>query len=339
MKLIKYSDPSSGNTPISNASRSSHFKILALDGGGIRGVLGAKILTEFQESLPHPIVKYFDLVVGTSTGGITAIALGMGLSPSSILEMYRENASRLFPDNMLARLRRLIGAKHDSSTLHSLLHETFGRKTLGDSECRLCIPTLDETSGKIKVLKTDHHPDLFVDHLRPAWEVAAATAAAPFYYPSFRPNDSSALLDGGIWANNPSLVGLCEAMKLFHVTPLDVAILSVGTGEETCGTGTVQPSNLGILGLTSINRLVRLAFAAQSQAIDQVMNCLGTGSFIRINPNLSHTIALDDSAEIPYLVAVAAQAAQETLGQVKRVFFGSIVRPFIAEHKKRGDGR
>lgn len=311
------------------------FRILSLDGGGIRGAFTARYLVEMERQVGRCLTDYFDLIVGTSTGGIIAIALGLGMSSQVILDMYRLQGPCVFQNSVWRRVRSFFRAKHDAFRLHDTLKGVFGDKKLGDSIVPLCIPVMDETNGRIKVLKTDHHPSLFTDYKIFAWEVAAATSAAPFYFESFLASGMKRLVDGGIWANNPSLIGLCEAMKMFDHKPSEVSILSIGTGQTHNGELQLKRSPVGVLRPRSVKRFVQLILTGQAQAVERMVEYLGPREYERIQPVLPQTIPMDDSGMIVYLEGLAEQTAQETLQRVVSKFCCSQTIPFIPEHKKK----
>jgi patatin-like phospholipase/acyl hydrolase len=126
------------------------FRILSLDGGGIRGAFPAALLARLEEHLEHPIGRYFDLIAGTSTGGIIAIGLGLGLSATEILKLYVEQGPAIFDqehgavENWVRQQVRDMAhwfiTKHSSQPLRRALEGVFGRRRLGESRTRLVIP-------------------------------------------------------------------------------------------------------------------------------------------------------------------------------------------------------
>ena len=198
------------------------FKILSIDGGGIKGIFPAGVLTYLEENClgGQPIGNHFDLIAGTSTGGIIALGLGAGLTARSLLDLYVNEGHRVFPPEQRLKgkrlFRRLSRNRYDRTALDELLRETLGTITLRESRYRLLIPATEAKHGDPAVYKTPHHPGYFLDGDKPMAEVAAATSAAPTY---LKPvvQDGYILLDGGIWANNPTMMGLVEALTCFTV--------------------------------------------------------------------------------------------------------------------------
>lgn len=173
------------------ASDAKVFRILSLDGGGIRGVFPAAFLARLEEHLEHSIGHYFDLIAGTSTGGIIAIGLGLGLAASDILKLYVDQGPTIFDQGhgavenwvrqALRGMAHLFVTKHASAPLHRALEDVFGRRRLGKSRTRLVIPAWHPVLERVYIYKTAHHPRLETDYKQPAIDAAMATAAAPTF--------------------------------------------------------------------------------------------------------------------------------------------------------------
>src|SRR5580765_1488551 len=125
----------------------SRFRILSIDGGGIKGVFPAAFLAAIEENLPHPISQYFDLITGTSTGGIIALGLGFGLSASQLLEFYIKRGPMIFPKERRRLWRRWtldwFGSRYQSTALRSALTDVFGSAKLGQVKARVLIPSMN----------------------------------------------------------------------------------------------------------------------------------------------------------------------------------------------------
>lgn len=187
----------------------SRFQILSIDGGGIRGLFAAAILAALEEDLSIDIRRHFDLISGTSTGGIIALALGRGISPRDLVDFYVEEAPKIFGGNpWLRKCRKVVRSKYDNAPLKSALQEVFGQSTLAESGKRLIIPCFSLDSDDVYIFKTPHHERLVRDGRVPMWQVALATSAAPTYFPASDYTDSIRLIDGGVWANNPTVIAI-----------------------------------------------------------------------------------------------------------------------------------
>lgn len=212
------------------------FRILSLDGGGIRGLYAATILARVEQDLlgGGRIADHVDMIAGTSTGGIIAIGLGLGRPAALIHQLYAVDGEKVFPPfwNRHPKLRfwrRLMMPLFNARKLEELLFRTFGAATLGQSDTRLVIPAFLGPKTDIAVFKTDHHPDFKKDHLMAAWEAARATSAAPTYFPGHK-GDDYVFLDGGVWCNNPIMAAVVDALSAYDVERDQIEILSIGTG-------------------------------------------------------------------------------------------------------------
>lgn len=212
----------------------SKFQILAIDGGGMRGLFPAGILARFEETYGIEVANCFDLIVGTSTGGIIALGLGKGLSPAAIEAFYLDRGPRIFAgaDSVLRSIAHLTEAKHDSAPLQRELQQCFGETLLGESRKRLVVTSYDMENDDVRLIKTSHHRRLRNDFKLPMWQVALATSAAPTYFSACKAITNTRLVDGGVWANNPTMVSLTEAVSLLQVPLPDIRILSIGTSWE-----------------------------------------------------------------------------------------------------------
>ena len=208
-----------------------HFQILSLDGGGYKGMFSAAVLAAIEEDLDRPIIQHFDLIVGTSTGGIIALGLGAGLRPSEIVAFYTEWGSRIFPYSRLRTLAQIWRPKYDPASLREALGSVLGEKTLAESAVPLVIPAFDLSANQVYLFKTPHNQRLRRDGRERMVDVALATAAAPSYFPALNLREVR-LVDGGLWANNPVLVGIAEAISLFQVPLEIVQVFSLGTTSD-----------------------------------------------------------------------------------------------------------
>jgi len=216
--------------------------VLALDGGGIRGAYSASVLAALESATHKRCQDYFDLIVGTSTGGIIAIGLGLGLSAAQIRDFYLQKGSVIFPStglssNLLLTIRQVLKPRRSTDTLRDSLKDVFQDRLFGESSRPLVIPTYDAVAGRIFLFKTRHHLRFQYEAGHKAVDVALATAAAPTYFEAKALLSGASFVDGGVWANCPALVGLTEATAFFGVPPQDVDILSVGTTSEPFSIG------------------------------------------------------------------------------------------------------
>lgn len=135
-------------------------QVLSLDGGGLRGIFTAASLAALEDDLGSPVVDHFDLIAGTSTGGLIALALGAGVSARSILDFYLEEGPRIFRYPRLRTPRHVLRSKYDGRALEAAVRRQFGDRLLGSSKTRLVIPAFDLTRNDVYLFKTAHHPRL-----------------------------------------------------------------------------------------------------------------------------------------------------------------------------------
>jgi len=303
------------------------FRILSIDGGGIRGVFPAAYLAEIERRFlgGQSIASYFDMVAGTSTGGIIALALGHGMSAQQALEIYVERGERIFPTRSgigkWARAARwMFKPKHDQSVLKTELLRIFGDKVLDVSTKRLVIPSFEGRHGEPFLYKTPHHPDYQKDRHKKFAHVALHTTAAPSYYPGVD-DDGYIMIDGGVWANNPIMNAVVDALACYDVPRENVRVVSIGTGEATFMVD--EKARNGGAKEWAFMRSFNAAARAQSKnALGQTYLLLGKNNVVRIDvPESDTPIALDDvSRSIRELPLVARSFVEGSGHHVQNMF-------------------
>lgn len=222
------------------------FKILAVDGGGIRGIIPALILAAVEEQTKRPICDLFDLIAGTSTGGIIALGLvkpdnegRVEKSARDIVRLYEDEGMVIFPQTwrQVLRMGAIRGAKYDPRGIDTTLRKYFGDTRLKDALKPVLVPSYDIEKQTTIFFKSWRARD------DPSWDfamrqVARATSAAPTYFPPERipcgdPLDYYALIDGGVVAGNPALCAYAEAIRMLRESRSDasITVVSLGTGE------------------------------------------------------------------------------------------------------------
>lgn len=227
------------------------FRILSIDGGGIRGLIPAKVLAELESQLKltnpdKKLYEYFDLICGTSTGAILAIAIALGIPAKELVKFYKIHAKTIFPRWFFfsRQAKALVSPVYSNKELRKLLKNIYSEANggipplLNDLKANVCIPSFNGNTGDINILKTKHHKDYTHDYKLPAHEVALSSASAPVYFPphsfsyenEYGSGTNVNMIDGGIFANNPSLVGLLEATEKLGIPFKNIEIISLGTG-------------------------------------------------------------------------------------------------------------
>lgn len=215
-------------------------RILAFDGGGIRGVLTLVLLERLDEAVPGWRDRA-GLLAGTSTGGIIALGLAAGMSPRELRELYETRAKEIFDDSWLDNVRdlgTLVGAQYSLRPLSRVLRSVFEDKRLKNLKRRVLVPAFDLDNRHRDPMRRSWAPKFFhnfpgpdSDGDRLAYRVALYTSAAPTFFPSV-----DGYIDGGVVANNPSMAALAQVLDTRAVprpAPLDkISLLSLGTGRN-----------------------------------------------------------------------------------------------------------
>lgn len=217
------------------------FKILSIDGGGIKGLYSSTIIEHLEQRFGQ-MSDYFDMICGTSTGGLIALCLGLKIPATEISKIYAEQGQIIFPKR--SKLGGIIrqtfwNGKYSDKPLKTVLQSVFGEKKVRDLDNLICVPSYSLTDARPWVFKRDHGK-LDRDNNTSLVDVALATSAAPTYFPLCEIpiyNDKQ-FIDGGVWANNPALVGIIEALTYFVGKDKEftsVEILSVSSLNNTGG--------------------------------------------------------------------------------------------------------
>jgi hypothetical protein len=302
------------------------------------GTYPAAFLAQLEEQLDHPIGSYFDLVAGTSTGGILGIGLATGLPASTLLDLYVKRGPEIFGGdhgplmNFLRRhgrgLRRLYRRKYDSDKLRDALADEFGDKRIGDAKTRLVIPAWNPLARSVYIYKTAHHPRLKTDFRTTLVDAALATSAAPTYFKHHITQHDVGLVDGGVWANNPAAIAAVEAITLLGWPAESLRILSLGCLEETY----TIPKWAGISTLGA--KAIKLFMDGQSHGALGIAKLI-TGhehdrdALYRINHTVPYnSFKMDDTRVIQDLKGLGYSMARDRQPVLEPVFFGQPAEPF-----------
>lgn len=320
-------------------SESNRFQVLALDGGGVRGIFSAALLAGLEDDIGGPVLAHFDLVVGTSTGGIIALGLGAGLTPREILNFYVSQKDNIFANPFgWRRVLHPFAPKYGPNRLKSALHGVFGTTLLGESRVPLVIPSYNLGENDVYLFKTPHHPRLKRDHKVPMWAVAMATSAAPAFFPTFRlPSDHVRLIDGGVWANNPSMVGVTEAVSMFGQALTDIRVLSVGSTSsvKTRGSGL---DNAGLIRWTTGPSVIDVLLNGQSAgAFAQVRHLIGTDSAHRLNPAAPDGLIKMDACNSNDLIAKASHHSRTFCPTFEKFFGGHVASRYVPVYGRHAE--
>ena len=210
-------------------------RILAIDGGGIRGIIAARILVEIERLAGESLAEKFDLIAGTSTGGIIACGLGVGMPAKALLDLYVKRGGDIFSRNLwqeIGTLDGLAGPKYDATPLESILKDVLGDKNLSDCTTKILVPSYaielppPERGPGSYFFKSWSGPNAFLR------DVGRATSAAETFFAPYRfanlAGGTGAYCDGGTFADSPGACALADARQLW---PDDQFLLvAIGTG-------------------------------------------------------------------------------------------------------------
>jgi patatin-like phospholipase/acyl hydrolase len=291
------------------------FQILAISGGGYLGLFPAYVLAEIERQIGEPIGSRFDLIAGTSIGGIIALGLGAEIKADAILEQFSARGEHIFSDRPrakggLAVLRDIARfakkPKYSGVALRETVDSILGDRLLGSSAHRLLIPAVNMTKGSVQMFKTAHHPNFIRDHRLKMADIAMATSAAPTYFPLAEIGDSL-FVDGGVFANAPDMCAVHEAKHFLGQDHDEIRIVSIGTTTAKFSFAHAAGTRLGGYQWLSGGRLFSTMISAQQQLVDFLLKHQFGDAYLRIDhlqsPEQQNDLGLD----------VATKAATQTI--------------------------
>jgi uncharacterized protein len=298
------------------SSEKEPYIILSIDGGGIKGIIPATVLTLLEEELGCGCAEVFDCISGTSTGGILAVGLTRpsNINPSlpeykaeDLLNIYLSKHDEIFYRPFLYKLTSIwgwIAPKYSNEGLKRLLIEELESGNINNSLCDIVIPSYDLTTHAgfhFEYFKNDNILDKNFNVI----DVVLATTAAPTYFPSVpvvdlvNPHLTHNLIDGGIIANNPAEFVLMECLKHISLDDRDIHILSIGTGvqiEESIAYH--ESKDWGVL--EYLNPLIDNLFDASSSLVVGNLRALmnmNLLNFFRVNITVPEEASVLDNVE------------------------------------------
>lgn len=306
------------------------FRILSLDGGGIRGVLEAVILCEVEKIVKAPLNRYFDLIAGTSTGSLLASAIAIGRKSEEIIELYRKRGKTIFPYTSIfspQRLKLMVqyglsAPKYSDKGLVEALQAEFGNIKLGDiTSPKLLITAYDSLDREFIVFKSWQTYKPWIN--TPLWEVCVSSSSAPTFFPAHlltTETKTYSLIDGGIGANNPSACAIAEALRLEH--PIrDISVLSIGTGDANQPIPFTKVRGWGLVQWIWQGRLIEVIMDASADVNDYIsrqvmsppeMNNEASPRYLRLQPKTMKD-SIDDASDenIDRLIRLAQDYVQQ----------------------------
>lgn len=311
------------------------YRILSLSGGGIRGLFQAVYLREAAKDLPKPLSSNFDLVAGTSTGAIIALAVALDIDPARMVKLFQVEGPKVFRPRCCAWMR--TGSKYSGRPLRQALESVFKDSRLKDCRTDVVIAATvlnryqcRSFSTQCQAGLTNHDADLL------AVDAAMASCAAPVFFPPVRPEgEERTYVDGGIWANTPSLLAVMHAHHLAGIRFSDIRLVSIGNGEMTNGTDPAVFSKLRPRSAALMSAIYDLMFATQSAITDEFTETLiGENHILPVNIHLDKPISLDDvPAALAKLPSMAEYVARNTIEELSAFLLSATVagpRPVAA---------
>ena len=296
------------------------FNILALDGGGTRGVYSAQVLSCIEQETGAPVREHFDLIAGTSTGSIIAGAAAVGIPMSGVVKLFEKESPRIFRRRWLGSFH--MRSKYSSRSLEQVIRSCVSDLTLGEISTPLMITGSDISTGGVHVFKSRYLKDLGEPYIRDGDVVLSdailASCAAPAYFDPV-PVGDFLLADGGLWANNPSIIALTEAVSKFRWSVEQVRILSIGTGHSV---NLYSQNRLwGLMTGWGREKLVSYFLRLQSDASANMAKLLLADRYLRLDPEIE-AWKLDDIKHLRNLKALAtrdfALHSEEVMNNLKR---------------------
>jgi patatin-like phospholipase/acyl hydrolase len=268
---------------------SGTIKVLSIDGGGIRGIIPAIILGALREQIGADLHTVFDLISGTSTGGIIALGIGTACkarkpyAPAELLNLYVQNGPAIFHKNLFTLPHELIGPKYSPAALEACLLKFFGATKFSSALAPLLISSYDLQSQlpfffKSHKIARDSSYDWNVT------DIARSTSAAPTFFPPnhlTKGNENYALVDGGVYVNNPAMAAYAEARRLYP-TATQFIVLAVGTGNVQDQISFDQAKGWGLLGWA--RQIVPVLMDSVSEAVDFELGCIRDCEYFRLQP-------------------------------------------------------
>ncbi len=291
------------NQPQEEPKKPEERFILCIDGGGMRGIIPVVLLQQLEKSIREnggdkDISSFFDLIAGTSTGGLIALALSCDstlehkacadtkqVSLEKLLESYMTMGEEIFQAKAsLFGIRQIADNKYHSSGIQNYAKRLFGDLTMNQAKVPTLIMAYDLSTGSDQMIRSYGDEGLY-----PAWVAARATSAAPTYFEPYE-YEGKLLADGGVIANNPVIYAYFEAKKLYPECE-KFHILSVSTG------GTyhtmVKDDTYGLISWG--NQVVPMYGTAQKRTSDYVLNNIKDAEYLRLDEPLPETVKMDET--------------------------------------------
>lgn len=295
-----------------STSKSKPFRILSLSGGGYLGLYSACVLEELEARAGEPLGRRFDLIAGTSIGGILSLALAFEIPMATLKDLFLQHGQEIFPfsghpsgaiSRVLDMARSALGPKYSGDALRTALQKHFDEQTLEQAAHHVVIPAVNISNGRTKVFKTPHGKSSLTDAAIPVVDVAMAACAAPGYFPSVRIGDE-VFADGGVYATAPDQIALHEAEHYLGIDRADIRMLSIGTATAGYVPREEVSEDASAIAWLSEGRLVLTLVSVQQQHVKAMMQHSLGERYLRLDAawpegsGLGLDVATDDASNI-----------------------------------------
>ena len=283
---------------------------IAIDGGGIRGIIVTQALTILETFLNKPVHDIFRLVVGTSTGSIISAGIAAGITAKHMTQIYMDMGVSIFPNTLRKTLFPLTRYRYPVDPLNNALKTQFGKMRMGDfwknnPRTDLVITVFDLEENRTKFIKPwkNEYKDWMLS------KAVQASCTVPTYFPAV----DNRYIDGGVGSyGNPCYIAAYEAKECLNWEPADTTLISIGTGRSPYIFNTeITPR------LWAWDWIGRVFGVFMQSAYDQQVHLVETYfrelDFRRFQINLREPIEMDDTHQIDHLVAYGSQLGRMIL--------------------------
>lgn len=280
----------------------ARIQLLSLSGGGYRGLYTAGVLAELEKAAGRPIGQCFELVAGTSIGGIIALAVAFEVKMQTVVETFQAAGRHIFPErrtkSAIAKFRNLVSDYRKPpfapEPLRDVIETLLGKDALlGDAKHPLLIPSVNLIEGRPQVFKTRHYEGAHRDWQLKAVDIGLATSAAPTFFPPAR-IENCLYADGGLFANSPDLAALHEATYFLEKPQGNCWLLSVGTTttKYSVADDPAHSYGIGFWVADDERRLPNVIISAQQQFAEQIAMHYLDDRYLKIDTIPSHEQAI-----------------------------------------------
>ena len=291
------------------------FHILALDGGGTRGIYTAQLLSKIEQAFEIQIKTCFDLIAGTSTGAIIAGAAVSDIPMTDIVELFDTETPHIFKRRWY-RIPLFL-SKYPSEQLAQVIAKHIPATPLGEIATPLMITSSEITKSEVQIFRSNYGsrdaeivPTNKEVCLRDA--ILASCAAPTFFAP--KSVDNLLLADGCLWANNPSTIAAAEALSAFRKEARKIRMLSIGTGHST--NMYRQRRGWGFITGWGGAKLTSYVMTLQAQASAHTAKLLLRGNYLRINPEINRW-EIDNLTQLDTLKSLADRDFEKHAAEIK----------------------